>query len=289
MRERFVIENKLCFSCLNSGHLSRECKSKKSCEICQGGHPTNMHRTVSRPEDRTPTIPITACASRSGSKKTPRKSSMVLPVRISHSSNPERELILYAMLDTQSDCSFITEGATEAMELQGVGTRLSLSTMTASDKIVNCQRYEGLRVQGLTSDRMITLPSVFSRRKIPINHQHIPCPEMVEGWTHLEHLRDKIAPRLNVEVGLLLGYDCPKGLDPKDVVSAPESGNGPFGMRTELGWGIVGIISPGNDDCNDLVGVSHRVATEQVTGSQIVIQRRTREIASPAECIRVLE
>ena len=108
---------------------------------------------------------------------------------------------------------------------------------------------------------------------------------MVEGWPHLEHLRDKIAPRLNSEVGLLLGYNCPKALDH----SAPESVNGPFGIRTELGWGIVGIISSGEGDCNDSVGISHRVAAEQINGSQIVIQRRTKEIASPADCIKVLE
>ena len=209
-RERFVIENKLCFACLNSGHRFRDCKNRKSCEICQGGHPTNMHRTVPQPEDRGPTIPITACASRSSSRKMLHKSSMVLLVKISDASNPDKELILYAMLDTQSDCSFVTEGAAEAMGLQGVTTRLSLSTMTASDKVVSCQRYEGLRVQGLTSGHIIALPPVHSRRKIPINYHHIPCPEMVDGWPHLRHLRDKIAATMNAEVGLLLGYDCPK-------------------------------------------------------------------------------
>ena len=74
------------------------------------------------------------------------------------------ELVIYAMLDTQSDSSFITESTAKAIGLQGVETRLSLSTMTASDKVVKCHRYGGLRVRGLTGNRKIDLPSVFSRR-----------------------------------------------------------------------------------------------------------------------------
>ena len=288
-RMQFVRNNQLCFSCLIGGHISRNCKNRRVCGICQRNHPTNLHRQENQDRNIPPTIPITACASSNNLEGTPQKSSMVLPVRVSHINNPGREQIVYAMLDSQSDSSFITEGTARALGLQGVETRLSLSTMTASHKVVRCQRYGGLEVRGLDGNRRIALPSVFSRRVIPLNYQHIPCPEMVNSWPHLQGLRDKIAPRLNVEVGLLLGYDCPKALDPKEVVSAPDSVNGPFGQKTELGWGIVGIISAGSGDKTDAVGISHRIAAKQVTGSQIVVQRRTKELASPADCIEALE
>ena len=42
-RLRYIRENRLCFSCLTRGHLSRECRNKWVCQICQGGHPTSMH------------------------------------------------------------------------------------------------------------------------------------------------------------------------------------------------------------------------------------------------------
>ena len=43
-RQSFVRDHQLCFSCLVRGHLSRECKNKKICQICQRGHPTSLHR-----------------------------------------------------------------------------------------------------------------------------------------------------------------------------------------------------------------------------------------------------
>ena len=288
-RERFVINNRLCFSCLNGGHISRNCRNKRTCEVCRGGHPTNMHRPPVQPDEEVLTVPSTVCASSSRSVNTARKSSMVLPVRVSHCNNPERGVTLYVMIDSQSDSSFITDEAAEALGLRGVETHLSLSTMTADGKVVRCNRYRGLEVQGIAGGPKITLPSVFSRRKIPINYNHIPCPEMVEKWPHLTKLRDKIAPRIDAKVGLLLGYDCPRALNPVEVVSAPRSENGPFGMKTELGWGIVGIISPGDDEQDDPIGFSHRIITEQLTGSQIVLRKSVKEVASPSECIKVLE
>lgn len=63
------------------------------------------------------------------------------------------------------------------------------------------------------------------------------------------------------QIGLLIGYNCPRGLIPREVI-APVS-EGPFGQKTDLGWGIVGII----DSCsaeNDPIGVSHRIITRKV-------------------------
>ena len=213
---------------------------------------------------------------------------MVLPVRVSHINNPGREQIVYAMLDTQSDSSFITEGTARALGLQGVDTRLSLSTMTASDKVVRCQRYGGLEIRGLSSNQKIPLPPVFSRRVIPINYQHIPCPEMVDYWPHLEDLRDKITPRMDVEVGLLIGYDCSRALEPLEVVSAPEATNGPFGQRTELGWGIVGVISQSRNTSMNRSGYSHHIVANQITESQIVLQRYSKEVLSPIKGLKLL-
>ena len=64
---------------------------------------------------------VTACASSSGFNEAPRKSSMIVPVYISHCSNPTREVLSYAMLDGQSDASFITEGTARALGLTGKG------------------------------------------------------------------------------------------------------------------------------------------------------------------------
>ena len=65
---------------------------------------------------------------------------------------------------------------------------------------------------------------------------------MIENWPHLSPLRGKLAPKLDHEVGILIGYDCPEALFPREVINAPKSTGGPFGLKSDLGWGIVGII-----------------------------------------------
>ena len=46
---------------------------------------------------------------------------------------------------------------------------------------------------------------------------------------------------------------------PKKVISAPDDEDGPFGYKTVLGWGVVGVISRAPDPDTDLVGYSHRI------------------------------
>ena len=49
-KQKFIYDNRLCFGCLVKGHISRECRNRRVCQICQGYHPTSMHRGDSEPE-----------------------------------------------------------------------------------------------------------------------------------------------------------------------------------------------------------------------------------------------
>ena len=287
-RQRFVRENGLCFSCLNRGHLSRDCKSRVFCEVCQNRHSTVMHRDGSDLERPAAAISATNCASNNRVGSTIRKSSMILPVYVSHISNPDKRSVVYAMIDTQSDTSFITDSTARELGLVGKEVRLSLSTLTASDKIVKCTRYAGLSIRGFNKQEEISLPPVFSRKSIPVNRDHIPCPEMTDGWPYLRPLKNQLMPRVNCEVGLLIGYDCPKAQAPLQVISADDA-NGPFGMRNALGWGLVGLIDRNPEVPADAIGHSYRIAATQITGSQVILPRRTKEISSPTDCLKILE
>ena len=286
IRLKFVRDHQLCFGCLIKGHLARECRNRGICQFCRKGHPTSMHREDSLTGAH-PTASITACASRRDTDRAPRKSSMIVPTYISHRDNPGREVLIYAMIDSQSDTSFITESAADALGLQGKEIHLSLSTMTAKNKVVKCTRFTGLNIRSYDSDDKITLPQLYSQKAIPVNRQHIPSADMIAGWPYLEPLRRKLIPKLDCEVGILIGYDWPRVLISREVISA--GGGGPFGQRTDLGWGIVGIISKSADDDTDPIGYSHRIVVNQTTGSQITLQKRSKAIVSPADCLKVLE
>ena len=288
-KRKFVYANQLCFSCLIKGHIARECRNKRSCQLCQDRHPTSLHHGDREAESSSAAMSVTACASYNQPNGVARKSSMVVPVFLSHRDNPDREELIYAMLDTQSDATFVTERTARVLGLKGKNIHLSLSTMTTNDEIVKCCKYSNLAVRGYNSEIKIALPQAFSRKTIPMNRQHIPNADMIQGWPHLERLKNQLPPDLNCDVGVLIGYDCPKALNPREVISAGPNQDGPFAQRTDLGWGIIGIISGADSEESDRVGFSHRIVSHQVTGSQITLQNRTKALESPADCLRLLE
>ncbi|XP_063436812.1 uncharacterized protein LOC134718246 [Mytilus trossulus] len=97
---------------------------------------------------------------------------------------------------------------------------------------------------------------------MPANRSHIPTAEMALRWSYLEHIAEKLMPVQDCEFGLLIGYNCPRALIPREVI--PSIDNGPYGQKTDLGWGIVGIVDPLQIDNCDSIGFSHRTLALEV-------------------------
>lgn len=118
-------------------------------------------------------------------------------------------------------------------------------------------------VRGHNSTLRIPLPNTFSRNIIPANRDHIPTPHIARIWPHLSNIADKLMPITDCEIGLLIGYNCSQALMPREVI--PPDGDGPYGQRTDLGWGIVGIVDPlSSVNEEDTIGVSHRTLVCEV-------------------------
>jgi hypothetical protein len=168
------------------------------------------------------------------------KSTLIMPVYVSHADNPSNELLVYVLLDTQSDTCFTSDNVLLQLGIAGKDTKLCLSTMTSEDEVICSRRVTGLTVRGHDSDIKIALPTVYSRNSIPSQKDCIPSSEVVNKWPYLRPVAGKLMPKSNCEVGLLIGYNCSKALLPREVI-APQD-NGPFAMKTDLGWGIVGLL-----------------------------------------------
>ena len=80
-------------------------------------------------------------------------------------------------------------------------------------------------------------------------------------WPHLVRIHDEIPALQNCEVGLLIGYNCPQALAPRDFICG--EGNTPYAQRTHLGWSIVGVAYAEETD-HDEYGISHRVICSTV-------------------------
>lgn len=132
----------------------------------------------------------------------------------------------------------------------------------------------------------------YSREFIPANRDHIPTPETAKSWPHLEHIADEIAPQQSCDVGLLIGYNCPQALVPRQVVPGEE--NQPFAQRTDLGR------SDPRLNYGDAIGISHQVIVKQVMpGRQAssdltsevryVCRTQIKEVVLPSDISKVLE
>ena len=310
-RRLFVKDKGLCFGCLRPGHRSKDCRRRSTCAVCKKRHPTTLHGDTggnqtketsthpdSRQEDHASVSSHTTVCHFSANKDITR-STMIVPVWLSHHSKPEERMV-YALLDTQSDTTFLLESTKCAMGLKGVEVNLLLSTMTSQDERVPSERIEGLAVRAHNSGLKIPLPATYTRSIMPANRGHIPNPDMASSHAHLTMLREHLLPVQPCEIGLLIGYDCTRALAPREVI--PPISEGPYGLKTDLGWSIVGVINRDvyESNADDKIGISHRVTTCELPSelrcdgtarNHVVFAQgiRTKEELSPTLVTRLLE
>ena len=110
---------------------------------------------------------------------------MIVPVYVSHVETPNREVLVYALLDNQSSTSFILDSTRDKLGVSGPTVTLSLSTMFAEHKPIQSARVSGLVVRAVDSNTRIPLPSLYSRNIMPADKSHIPTREMALDWPHL--------------------------------------------------------------------------------------------------------
>ena len=258
----------LCFGCLQHGHLSKDCKERKKCSVCKRQHPTPLHGDFRKREENTRDkgdpnqMPNSAACFMNGQSRS-QANSMIVPVWLSHASNPRTERLVYALLDDHSDTTFVADNVLNHLDVSGPETNLLLSTMHATDELIKSRKVGGLIVQDFKRQITLHLPKAFSREIIPAKRSHIPRPESALQWPHLEKIAEQIAPyQKDVEIGILIGSDCPRAIMPREII--PGEDDSPYALRSDLGWGIIGKISQplsGEDGDEDEIGVSHRIYT----------------------------
>lgn len=232
-RRELVRRSGLCYGCLGRNHTSRQCKQRATCAVCSKGHPTCMHEyRVQSDSDCSETSSATSL--KAGTKKIPCTTSQIVPVFVSTGEDDE-SVLTYALLDNQSDTSFITQSLADKLRTEKYEEILKIETITSTQR-VKCQRLINLLVRGMREDKVITLKNVYTTKEIPHARNTIPTSENTKHWSHLERL--PLQPLLDVEVGMLIGYDCTLALKPVQIAEGED--HEPYGVRTPLGWAVVG-------------------------------------------------
>ena len=213
----FVMKQRLCFSCLNSGHQSKDCYKKKPCSDCDKKHATVLHPS-------TPEV-VVGVGTQQGSVGTEGREGR--PQSLNSQSNTVQNTVqntsqstgdhfcglttmegspvtalpivavkvkvkgshlyieTYALLDNGSNSTFCSVSLMERLMVVGKKTRLKLTTMDSS-KDVDTALVNDLVVSDLDENVAILLPEVLSRPAMPVSRDEIPKQEDVERWSHLQ-------------------------------------------------------------------------------------------------------
>ena len=244
-KKDFLFKTKLCFTCFKKDHRAKDCKNKRKCKVCEKDHPTSLHEVVFK---------VAALRNKSGDE-----GMCIVLVRMHHSSYPEKEIEVYAMLDECSNGTFIHEEIAEMLSDDVKRPAVVSVSSVNADTTMETIAIQGLVIRG--SERFgekyptpeIALPTTFSKPKLPMDEDDIPNAVEVGKWDYLKEVAETLSEVKKMPLGLLIGTNCKKALEPMQVI--PSSENGPYAKRTRVGWCVIGSEEEGRRDktnCNNI-------------------------------------
>jgi hypothetical protein len=90
---------------------------------------------------------------------------------------------------------------------------------------------------------------------------------MAAKWPHLQRIQADLSNLLDIDVGLLIGYNCPAAMAPLESIVAES--NEPYAIRTPLGWTLVGNVGKLNLQTATEEHISYRMLHE----SELIIEQ----------------
>jgi hypothetical protein len=279
-------EKRMCFGCNGYNHLSKGCMKKRICKKCGKRHPTALHDNsfnalkipTHTPESQatsniaSPNVQRSTCNSVDGGSVILQS---ILPVKVQQAGS-NHVISTYALYDNGSDGCFLSDELMADLQVAGTDVMLKLRTMHGQSSI-KTTAIQGLVVMDWKGQNPIQLPTTYSRAEIPVSSHHIPRPEILMKWPHLQDVARQIPKYMtDLHIGLLLGSNCPLALEPLRII--PSRADGPFAALLRHGWTVNGPQQISLD-------------SNVITCNRIVVQEleSATEIISPEAVLRMFE
>ena len=283
-RKDFFYKKFLCLGCASSSqHQVSSCKNRLKCRTCSGNHPTCLHIQKTPKESITNCTNVCTIPEQEGGSD----HAMIVPVWVRQVSQPSKEVLQYAVLDDQSNVSFVSQSLCEKLDLQGPPTDLLLTTVQERNVHVPSNRICGVEVLDFRREHAVKLPMMFKRDIIPASRSQIPKASVARKWEHLCPIADELMPyNPSVEISLLIGNNCPSIVRPREVLVGGE--DDPYGQRSLMGWGIIGKVCKSTGEANHKEGVCNKVMVKE-THEHFAFTTKVKEIINPQKIIKILE
>ena len=118
---------------------------------------------------------------------------------------------------------------------------------------------------------------IYEHDEIPVNKNSIPTREKASHYPHLEEIVPMLTPLQDAQVGILIGYNCPSLLMPKEVCPSPEDNSqAPYAIRTDLGWSLMG-----GQPMNSNSVITHNCVS-------YCFRTKVKEIITPAHVVNLM-
>ena len=132
----------------------------------------------------------------------------------------------YAMLDSCRQGTFMDEQLLNELQIFGKETTSTVKTING----------EATELTGVVAGLKV--------RKDLLVESDVVKPSQIAKWKYLEQIKDELNLNPNVKIGLLIGANRSRALEPETVIHS--QGDGPYTFRTVLGWCTVRPISQNN-------------------------------------------
>ena len=110
--------------------------------------------------------------------------------------------------------------------------------------------------------RWIHLPKTYTKSDLPVDNADTTQQSHLKQWKYLDHITNQLNED-NLPVGLLIGGNCVKALEPLEILQKRDKD--PYAFKTRLGWWIVG---PANQNNYNTVSYN-RIAVRQENAKQV--------------------
>ncbi|XP_046604989.1 uncharacterized protein LOC124297725 [Neodiprion virginianus] len=259
-RREVVSAKKLCFNCLGL-HQQKDCRSNKTCRVCNGRHHSLLHRNSSSistaansgtsqgqaavAQPAVQNAPISNSASQvnnHSAQPTMIKRSPVLLATVELiASNPEtgERIIARALLDQGSESSFVTESLAQQLRLRRHQATIPIIGVGAHQSAVT----RGIATLQLQSRAHTSFSCQVEALVLPRLTSYLPSFRLlVEDWPHLRGLNladPSFAHPTQIDV--ILGADIYSNIIGQGVRrGAPGT---PIAQETQFGWVLSGCVS----------------------------------------------
>ncbi|KAL7827084.1 hypothetical protein SRHO_G00328020 [Serrasalmus rhombeus] len=115
-----------------------------------------------------------------------------------------------------------------------------------------------------------TLLHISEKDVIPVSKENVISSKDLEKWPYLRNVDIK---EIDADVELLIGVNTPKAVEPWEIINS--IGNGPYAVRTMLGWIVNGPLGSMGDVTNHHVVTTNRISVSEI--EELLIKQYNQE------------